>query len=503
MAVPSSAILACPSENALAAFAEKHHASGACDGAFDAHFEQCPGCRSALIALLSAQRPRTMAGGSEPSSGPRHRAVDAPIAPGVRVGRYVIERRIGSGGMGAVYAARDPDLHRSVALKLLRADLASDGNQEALRRRLLREAQAMARLSCPNVIALYDVGTFGDQLFIAMELVEGGTLRQWLGREERSWRAVLDAFLQAAAGLAGAHAAGLVHRDFKPDNVLVGTEGRVRVTDFGLAREIAHDDVETSGVASVRREAASLLDAPLTRTGALVGTPAYMAPEQLRGGAADARSDVFAFCVALYEAVYKQRPFAGATVDALHAEILAGRVRPAPRGSKVPPWVRRALIGGLCAAPEERHASMQAVITALTPRSSSRVRVASGAAAALLAVGLLVAGVARSTEHAASGPTSAPIAATSSSVPAAVTGTSIGSPASAPAPEATHAAQSEARPAESATRVAGLTSTAATRRPMARPGAATTTRAAAAAHAPPRSAITTASLELDPLADQK
>jgi serine/threonine protein kinase len=240
-----------------------------------------------------------------------HGAPPAPatsaLGRGDRLGRYVIIDLLGSGGMGVVYTAYDPDLDRRVALKLLRPDRGPSWGETG-RLRLLREAQAIARLSHPNVIAVYDAGSFGDQVFVAMEFIEGGTLRQWL-EERPPWREVLDRFLLAGRGLAAAHAAGLVHRDFKPDNVLLSRDGRVRVMDFGLARPIG----EPSRMEEWRAPAGSggNLASPLTQWGEALGTPGYMAPEQLRGEASDARSDQFSFCVSLYEALYGERPFLG------------------------------------------------------------------------------------------------------------------------------------------------------------------------------------------------
>src|SRR5204863_3155819 len=187
--------------------------------------------------------------------------------------------------MGVVLRAYDPQLDRKVAVKLLRTSGLSARDAAGLRSRLLREAQAMARLSHPNVLPVHDSGQHGDQVFVAMELVDGSTLREWMGAKRRLRRQILAAFVSAGRGLAAAHQAGLVHRDFKPDNVLVGRDGRVCVTDFGLAQA-------DLGAAVVRGKVA--VDAPLTRTGLLAGTPAYMAPEQLRGERVDARSDQFA-----------------------------------------------------------------------------------------------------------------------------------------------------------------------------------------------------------------
>jgi serine/threonine protein kinase len=224
-----------------------------------AHLDGCAQCRELLAAAA-----RSSLGWSRS---------DAPEAA-TQLSRYRVLEPVGAGAMGVVYAAYDPKLDRRVALKVLRGS----GDAEALADRLMREAQAMARLSHPNVIAVHDVGTLGDRVFLAMEFVDGVTLAQWLRQEARSWREIRDVFLLAGRGLSAAHQAGLVHRDFKPENVLVGRDGRVRVTDFGLVR--------MSGEPEEGKET--------------VGSPAYMAPEQMRGGAVDARADVFSFSVALY-----------------------------------------------------------------------------------------------------------------------------------------------------------------------------------------------------------
>jgi tetratricopeptide (TPR) repeat protein/predicted Ser/Thr protein kinase len=291
---------------------------------------------------------------------PRDPSVEA-LERGAAVGRYVILDRIGAGGMGVVYAAYDPELDRRVALKLLRTDrFAAPGHL-----RLLREAKALARLTHPNVVAVHDAGTFGDQVFVAMELVEGETLRQWLAEGTRSWREVLDRLLAAGRGLAAAHAAGLVHRDFKPENVLLGRDGRVRVVDFGLAKALA-DAAEEELPAP---DSSGVLASPLTEWGAVLGTPAYMAPEQIRGIAADARSDQFSFCVALYEALYGERPFE------------------APAGTKVPGWLRAVALRGLKADPEERYPGMDDLLRDLERDPAAVRRRWLLAAGALLAVG--------------------------------------------------------------------------------------------------------------------
>ncbi|MCA9687022.1 MAG: serine/threonine protein kinase, partial [Myxococcales bacterium] len=288
-------------------------------------------------------------------------------AQGRHIGRYVLLRRLGSGAMGDVYAAYDPELDRNVALKLLRARrhtkaAASEGQQ-----RLLREARAMAQLRAANVVAVHDAGVHDDQVYVAMELVEGRTLKDWLAVEPRGWREIMAVFILAGRGLAAAHAKDLVHRDFKPENVMVGADGRAQVMDFGLARTTVAgageagerddegDHAETeSGSSSLR----------LTRAGAIVGTPAYMAPEQWSGQMADARSDQFSYCVALWEALYGQRPFAGDNAAAIAFSVTAGTLREPRSPRRVPSWMRTILARGLEVSPERRWPSMLALLDA-------------------------------------------------------------------------------------------------------------------------------------------
>lgn len=295
-------------------------------------------------------------------------AVDEPepapptLRRGEMLGRYLILREIGRGGMGIVFAAYDPELDRKVALKLLHPDRrARDGR--AGQARLLREAQALARLSHPNVIQVYDAGAVRDRVFMAMELVRGETLDEWLGREERSWRQVLVVFQAAGQGLAAAHAVGLVHRDFKPANVLLGEEGRVRVLDFGIARPMADAVFEESGDLA-EPASGSVLSTPLTRAGVVLGTPRYMAPEIMCGGAFDHRADQFSFCVSLFESLYGEPPFQGEDLRDLLPAAAAGRVRE-PHGARVPSWIRRILLRGLHADPERRYPSMAALLADL------------------------------------------------------------------------------------------------------------------------------------------
>jgi tetratricopeptide (TPR) repeat protein len=280
------------------------------------------------------------------------------LEPGARLGRYEIVEPIGKGGMGVVYAAFDPELDRKVAVKLLLGGSGTDSTQG--RGRMLREAQAMAKLSHPNVIAVHDVGTVGDRVYIAMELVDGPTLTKWLAQSRRPIAQIVAMFVGAGAGLAGAHAAGLVHRDFKPDNVMIGTDGRPRVMDFGLARR-SEDQSTAQSVAIVASSPGAALSQSLTATGAVMGTPAYMAPEQLVGSVPDAKSDQFSFCVALWEAVYGERPFAGKNLHELAAAVLDGKIA-RPGRSEVSRRVRLALERGLSTRPSDRFATMDDLI---------------------------------------------------------------------------------------------------------------------------------------------
>jgi tetratricopeptide (TPR) repeat protein/predicted Ser/Thr protein kinase len=296
--------------------------------------------------------------GTLPSSEAR-----AGFKRGDSLGRYIVLDELGHGGMGVVYSAYDPELDRKVAIKLLRPE-ATGLKVEEGRARMLREAQALARLSHPNVIPVFDVGTLDEQVFITMEFIEGQTLKEWLADIFRPWRDVLSVFIQAGRGLAAAHAAGLVHRDFKPTNVLISRDGRVRVLDFGLARAPeAKAPAEIDALSPTEMAPRSpALAASLTRADVLMGTPAYMAPEQLMQLPTDARSDQFSFCAALYEALYGERPFAGESMEALIFEVTQGRVRQPPMASRVPTWLRRVLLRGLRPDPKDRHPSMDILL---------------------------------------------------------------------------------------------------------------------------------------------
>jgi serine/threonine-protein kinase len=321
---------------------------------------------------------------------------------GLIIGRYVVLGRLGSGGMGVVYRAYDPELDRRVALKLLRVRKSKPERVALARERLLREAQALAQLSHPNVVSVYDTGNHGDEVFVAMELVEGDTLKTWLRGEKRSLSEILDVFIQAGRGLAAAHRAGLIHRDFKPGNVMVGDDGVVRVLDFGLARaaEIGStgftETLDPSDDDSDALESAEhRLQAQLTRAGAVMGTPAYMSPEQHLGLEVDELADQFSFCVALYEAVYGQRPFAGSTRQELREEIVDARRLEPPTDTKLPSWLRRVIERGMSPKASQRYASMEAVLAELERDRGKVWRWAGFSCAALVLVGFGILGMTR------------------------------------------------------------------------------------------------------------
>ena len=384
---------ACPTEETLAELIEQRLPAGAA-AAVHKHVRGCGNCRAILAGLADSSGeeapPPALALGAITTGTPGSQSVtrdfglrdlsrnevrkasgayDSNPASfrfdlGARVGRFEIERLIGLGGMGAVYAARDPELGRTVALKLLRVGRSQGQDSTARRSRLLREAQAMARLAHPNVVTVFQVGEFDDRLFVVMELVDGGNLTQWLRDAEkpRTLDEILDIFVAAGRGLAAAHAAGIVHRDFKPDNVLVGNDGRVRVTDFGLARPVIDDQaILTPPDAKITGELSP--DDSLTPMGALVGTPAYMAPEQLGGHPIDARADLFSFCTSLYEALYGKRPFSGTTLFELRRKIEKAELEPIPAGARnVPGWLRRELLRGLHVDPAQRPRSINELL---------------------------------------------------------------------------------------------------------------------------------------------
>ncbi len=320
-----------------------------------------------------------------PALGPEDESVagDATLAMGERsdsrrttslrrgdvLGRYVVLDVLGEGGMGVVYAAYDPELDRRVAIKVLRWTREHDGQLSVGHSRLLREAQALAKLTHPNVVGVYDVGTWDQAVFVAMELVEGQTVARWMAarraKSPPSWREVLDVMIPAGRGLEAAHAVGIVHRDFKPENVMLSSSGRVTVLDFGLARANEGFGSEAGPRSSADERSSRSIAVRLTATGSVMGTPAYMAPEQLAGTGSDARSDQFAFCVALHHALYGMRPFAGNSLPELTYAVLGGVIEAPPSGSRVPSWLRRVIMRGLATEPELRYASMTDLLAAL------------------------------------------------------------------------------------------------------------------------------------------
>jgi tetratricopeptide (TPR) repeat protein len=325
----------------------------------EGHIDTCPDCAEVVSEMAR------LFGSSQWVDGSMHTPPDGPVAPvtleappdGLTVGRYRLGQQLGAGAMGMVFEAHDPQLHRRVAIKLLHPGV-SDGPDGA---RLLREARSMAQLAHPNVVTVHDAGRAGSQVFVAMELVDGMTLGTWLAEAKRERDAILGVFAQAGRGLDAAHRVGIVHRDFKPENVMLGTDGRARVADFGLARpSVAWAAGQPEPAQAVRT---TMTIDGLTQQGAVVGTPAYMAPEQWNGTLADARSDQFAFCVALYEALAGERPFEGKTLPALANAVTQGRLRPMARS--IPAWLRRALSRGLSVDPRARYPSMTALLRVL------------------------------------------------------------------------------------------------------------------------------------------
>jgi len=347
-----------------------------------------------------------------------------------RIGRFRIMRPLGSGGMSVVYEAHDERLGRAVAVKLLR-----ERGGRRRQARLLREAQALARLSHPNVVEIYESGCHEGRAFLVMERLPGQPLQRWLTAAPRSVQQVIDTFAQAGRGLAAAHAQGLVHRDFKPSNVLVDADGRVRVFDFGLAAPTGAPSEDSVGtgphpLASGPHTAGTgpypvvsgahplssrgtgphpvlaeldllhgeghadgheeIWERALTRTGAMLGTPAYMSPEQYEGRPATAQSDQFAFCVALWEALWGEHPFVEREQwELLPKHVMEGRLREPPQGKSVPAAVRRVLERGLSVLPKSRWPEMDALLVALGSAMVQRRRVAAGAGIAVAAAAAL------------------------------------------------------------------------------------------------------------------
>jgi serine/threonine protein kinase len=328
----------------------------------------------------------------------------ALLERGATFDRYMVLEMLGRGGMGEVYAVYDSKLDRKVALKVLRH------TKEDYALRLAREAQAMARLSHPSVVAVFDTGSVDGRVFVAMEFVQGQTLRAWQRAKLRPWAEILRMYIDAGRGLAAAHAAGLVHRDFKPDNVLVSEGGAVKVTDFGLARAInaaattpftpSGDvvaspsykpisspvvDIPPNASSPAMPESLPALTSPVTESGELLGTPGYMAPEQYLEEEIDERTDQFAFCVALYEALYGQKPFPSGVTESVQA-MLADQVKAPPKGTKVRSHIHQALLRGLAGKKSDRHPQMLALLEELSRDPAKRRRQVAGAVAAVVAM---------------------------------------------------------------------------------------------------------------------
>jgi len=368
----------CPDEGVLADFV-----SGGLDDAerdlLREHFDACPRCSDTLALMVGAFDDGTGQSltGTTTGNHPALTTLSGPFA-----GRYEIQECVGFGAGGTVYAAYDPELERVVALKVLRGstEVAEDGSTRP-DTKWTREAKTTAKVVHPNVVAVHDVGVANDHVFIATEFVAGGSLEEWVREREHDWQEVLDVFVPCAEGLVAIHACGLVHRDFKPHNVLLGRDGRPRVTDFGLAR-LVPDAADFEDHPTVEHVLASVeigeTIATRTRTGMLVGTPAYMSPEQWRGRPADARSDQFSYCVAMYEALWGHRPFGGKSSLELSERVCEGRMLPLPPGSKVPRWLERVVLRGLSVDPGQRFPSMRALLDAIEdgPRRAGRRRMA-------------------------------------------------------------------------------------------------------------------------------
>ncbi len=293
--------------------------------------------------------------GSHGSEASTDRTKARELDRGDVVGRFVILRVLGRGAMGVVYAAYDPQLDRNVALKLIRPG--RDHTQSA-RARLVREAQALAKLTHPNVVTVHDVGTHEGQVWLSMELVVGTTLGTWVDDAKPGWTQVLHVLQQAASGVAAAHQVNLLHRDLKPDNIMVGPNGRAWVMDFGLARVDPDSEARTA-------EPEPVSSIELTARGAIIGTPAYMAPEQFAGQPANAHTDQFSLCATFWEVLYAQRAHAGETFAELAYNVTSGNRRPPPRNAKVPGWLRRVLARGMSTDRDERYASIDQLRTAL------------------------------------------------------------------------------------------------------------------------------------------
>lgn len=334
----------CPDAQSLLSFLNSESDAETIDF-IDSHIDRCDDCATLIAEFARLEIPEG-AGGEEQQFG--------SLCRGDTLGRYLVLDLLGQGAMGSVYAAYDNELDRKVALKVLR-----QSNWGGL----VREGRALASLTHPNIVTVHDLGSADSRSFIAMEFIDGTTLREWL-QQSRTWQEIVAIFLQAGDALAAAHNAGIVHRDFKPDNVLIDGSSKAFVADFGLARAIDVEGGEAEDLGAVLDTTGQPIDAVVTRTGVLLGTPAYMAPEQLRGQVADGLSDQYSFCVAFFEALYKERPFLANNVKDLYEVQMSSEA--SLRGkAPVPSWVGQALLQGLARDPARRHPSMEALVTVL------------------------------------------------------------------------------------------------------------------------------------------
>jgi tetratricopeptide (TPR) repeat protein/predicted Ser/Thr protein kinase len=354
--------MSCLDDNTAAAFVQGL-ATPEAAARVEAHLESCATCRDLIVAFGRAFGSASGGLDTEGDSGPRPLPA---LQRGERLDRYVVLERVGTGAMSVVYAAYDPELDRKVALKVMRATSGHD--------RLLIEARAIAKLSHPNVVSVFDARVLEGDLFLAMELVQGPTLRQWLVDQRGGWRPALALCLQAARGLAAAHRAGIVHRDFKPENVLIGPDGFVKVVDFGLAMR-ARDEV--SSVDAPDAQASASWPLGITRTGSVVGTPLYMAPELMDGGVASTSSDQFALCVVLHEALLGRRPFGATDFAGLRREKREG-LPPIAERNGVPRGYVDAIRRGLAPHPEDRWPSIDALLARLTQARTRAPTIAAG-----------------------------------------------------------------------------------------------------------------------------
>lgn len=297
---------------------------------------------------------------STPTAGPK-------LGPGSKLGRYVIQTTIGRGGMGVVYGAVDPKLGRRVAVKLVRRSTPTNaGKGDQYTTRLRREALALARLVHPNIVTIFDIGVERWGTFVAMEYVRGQNVRNWIREAARSWSEIVELFCEAGEGLAAAHAAGIVHRDFKPANVMITPRGQVKVLDFGLARGTRSEDPWLHDTDD------GLLCRKLTRADTIVGTTGYMPPEQLLGREVDHRSDQFAFCVALFEALHGAKPYSGKNPIELARSYASAERNEIPLRKDIPPHVLDTIERGMSLEPTQRFANMDELLRSLRGRPATR-----------------------------------------------------------------------------------------------------------------------------------